>query len=274
MDEPIPEETLPKPMTRVYIRVSKGTKNIRGKVIRRPTLTLEELANRIADKGSKYSQDTLLDVFRIMTDEVYQGIADGFNVDFGLGKTELSIGGEFATVDATVDKKRNFIKGHLLSSPRLKQYSSNLPMKNVTQNMEEIKPELIEISLNVNPTPSETLATANLNVLPAGKQLHVSIFGKHLKVSGKLPGCGITIRNLDKKKEYFISKDDLVVNTDTRLCIMPEFVFTPGKWEAVVSAQFILPHKAFRKLRSFTLPFVVEENNKKRRIPNEGIQKV
>ena len=134
-----------------------------------------------------------------MLEEIYGAIEDGFNVDFGLGRTELTVGGRFKTEFEKFDRERHAIRINLRPSPRLNQLADWFPA------------EVIQFFPNA-PLPNEVSIHNDryLNqegrefcVIPAGYTLPLFIHGKRLKVMGDHPDVGIVIRQEEGEKKVF-----------------------------------------------------------------------
>lgn len=260
MDKELDKTELGITPAKSFIRVTEsnlpGSKAHRGSVVSRRTIGVEALANRIASKGSSFRKETLLTSYRLMTNEIYDAIEDGYNVDFGLGRTEITVAGNFTTPLDKFDKNHHCLTPRLLPSPRLKQCVSRIPAENITGGLFKNTPRPNNIGTSIEPYNRDT--DGLINVLPAGRHLHVSIFGQRLKVGGELPGVGVAFRCLETGEEYLVSSLDLVINSGPRLAITPQFEFTPGDWEVEIGSQLNPSYRPYKEVRYAILPFSVE----------------
>ncbi|MBD9166570.1 MAG: hypothetical protein EGQ00_06055 [Parabacteroides johnsonii] len=111
MDKELPESELgPKP-PKSYIRVSKsnlpGIKSYTASVLYRRTIDIETIAQRIVDKRSEFRKETFVTTFNIIKKEIYEAIEDGFNVDFGFGRTEITANGSFEYLGEKFNRKKH-----------------------------------------------------------------------------------------------------------------------------------------------------------------------
>ena len=94
MDKEIPKSELPKPFRKLSLRVSKshlpGNESYKGSVVWQRTLSIDDIAARVVDKRSEYRKETLITTFNLLKREIYDAIEEGYNVDFGFGRTELT----------------------------------------------------------------------------------------------------------------------------------------------------------------------------------------
>ena len=102
MDKEIPKSELPKPFRKLSIRISKshlpGNASYKGNVVWQRTLSIDDIAARVVDKRSEYRKETLITTFNLLKREIYDAIEEGYNVDFGFGRTELTVNGPFEKI--------------------------------------------------------------------------------------------------------------------------------------------------------------------------------
>ena len=244
MDKELPKSQLINiPPRRVLFRISKsylpGVKAYKANVVVRNTLNDEDIANRLVKSGCSFRKDTLLTSFRIMVSEIYKATEDGYNVDFGLGKTELTINGPFESEYEKFDPEKHTITTKLRPSPRLHQVTSHIPAENIGLSTNVNCPRPQYISLAIEPRSNDD--ESPYNQIPAGDHPHVSIYGSRMKLMGDQPEVGLTIRSLETGEEYFLTAKDLIINSSVRLCFTPVIPFTAGKWEAIINTHSIHP---------------------------------
>ena len=102
MDKELPKSKMTVKPGKLFVKLSKSQLPgqepfFRGTLPNHPSLTLDDIAERAVRNRSSYSHGTLIASFNTMLEEIYGAIEDGFNVDFGLGRTELTVGGRFKT---------------------------------------------------------------------------------------------------------------------------------------------------------------------------------
>lgn len=259
MDKELPESVYDLPLHKVFIRISGAELNgetvLKGNILHRMTIGVEDLVQRLKDDGCTYRAETLLAVYRLMTNEIYKAVGEGFNVDFGLGRTEMTVNGRFMTENDSFDASRHSIVPRLRPSERLRQLAAHMPGECVPGAFANA-PLLNEISLAREPYRKRT-SDEPFNELPAGRHPFVSIFGRRLRLMGDLPGVGITLRCLETGETYRIDPQDVAVNSRGRLCFVPRFDFTPGEWEVVVGSQYNPSYRLYKEVREGTLNFTV-----------------
>ncbi|MCS3065027.1 hypothetical protein NXX40_23620 [Parabacteroides distasonis] len=136
MDKEIPKSELPKPFRKLSLRVSKshlpGNASYKGSVVWQRTLSIDDIAARVVDKRSEYRKETLITTFNLLKREIYDAIEEGYNVDFGFGRTELTVNGPFETLYEKFDPDRHTLAPRLRPAPQLKQRVGNLRAVNET----------------------------------------------------------------------------------------------------------------------------------------------
>lgn len=261
MDKELPKSELPGMIANVLIGTNQsflpGINAQKACVMFRDTIDLDELADRVKTTGTPYSKESLTGCFRTMINEIYKATEAGFNVDFGLARTELTVNGTFDNAHAKFDPEYHTLVPCLRPSPRLKQCAKHLPVENLGPIKDLKVPRPDYISRLIRPYNPQT--DDKMDKLAPGLPPHVSIYGVSLKLMGDLPGVGITISCLETGESYFINPNDLIVNSRSRLCFTPKIPFTPGEWEAVVATQFTPTYHLYKQLRRGTLTFTVED---------------
>ena len=128
MDKELPESALGIKPPKSYIRVSKsnlpGYKGYKASVIFRSTIGIETIAERIVKKRNVYGKETLVTAFNIIKNEIYEAIEEGFNVDFGFGRTEITASGSFESLGEKFNRKKHTLTPCLRPSPQLKRHAS------------------------------------------------------------------------------------------------------------------------------------------------------
>ena len=117
MDKELPKSELPKPLGKMHIRVSKshlpGNESYKGSVVWQRTLDIEDIARRVVEKRSEYRPETLVTTFNLLKREIYDAIEEGFNVDFGFGRTEITLNGSFESLYEKFDPERHTLAPRL-----------------------------------------------------------------------------------------------------------------------------------------------------------------
>lgn len=260
MDKELPETFFSVSSHKTFIRVSEsnlpGTGTLKGNVVNRHTIRVEDLADRLKKDGCPYRKETLISAYRLMVQEIYKATGEGFNVDFDLGRTELTVNGSFTSTADPFDSARHTLIPRLRPSPRLRQVAAHIPAENTGPDLFENAPRPNEITVDKQPYRHKKTA-APFNELPAGEAVFVSVFGQRLRLMGDLPDVGITLRCLETGEEYPVDMRDLVINSRTRLCFIPRIPFTPGEWEVVIGTQYNPSYRLYKQVRTATLPFIV-----------------
>ena len=185
MDKEIPKSELPKPFRKLSIRVSKshlpGNASYKGSVVWQRTLSIDDIAARVVDKRSEYRKETLITTFNLLKREIYDAIEEGYNVDFGFGRTELTVNGPFETLYEKFDPDRHTLAPRLRPAPQLKQRVGNLRAVNETYQLAyNSMPRPTYVSLRIQPRTSDS--DEPYNQLPAGEHHFISIYGDRLKL--------------------------------------------------------------------------------------------
>ena len=99
MDQEIPQSELPQRPNRLRFRVGKshlpGSDGYKGSVADQRTLSIDDIAGRVVRKRTEYRQATLVSTFNLLKEEIYLALGEGLNVDFGFGRTDLTLRGAF-----------------------------------------------------------------------------------------------------------------------------------------------------------------------------------
>lgn len=259
MDKELPDNELGLIPNKAFIRVTRshlpGIKACKGNVAFRSTIGIDELAERVVEGRTSFRKETLVTTFRMMINEVYEAINDGFNVDFGLGRTDVVVDGAFESVSSQFDKKQHTLAPRMYPSPRLKQCVARIPAENYYPPQSGPCPSYASLSIE----PFNAKSGEIYNHIPAGRHPFASIYGNHLKLAGDLPGVGLTIRCQETGESYFYAANDLVINSGTRLCFNPDYPFTPGEWVATVATQLSPQRHLYKTLRSASVTFTVDD---------------
>lgn len=263
MDPKLPKEQLPQTPAKTLIRISSGQLPgqpvfYRGSIPMRPTLGLERLAERVVEKRTEYRPSTLLNAFQMMKEEMYSAIEDGFNVDFGLGRTELSVHGRFLSEYEPFDPKRHNLQIHLRPSPRLIQLAGLIPAE--TSRFYRNQPIVNEASTDNQPRGKQKHPARAFNTAEAGSPI-LFFYGSRLKLMGDHPDVGITLRRCDTDEERFFTPDQLLINEAATLCLhLPkDFELNEGEWEADIATQYSPNYQLYRTPRHGYHGFLVVE---------------
>ena len=259
MDKELPADQLPPKPSKVSVHVTPtylpGVQACRASVIRRRTLDLDGVARRIVDTRTEFRKETLVTVFRLMLEEIYNATFEGFNVDFGLARTDIAVTGRFESELSPFDNKRHALVPSLIPSPRLRQCVRHLRAENACRKTPGPRPA--EVSLAIEPYRAG--GSGAFNRIPAGTHPFVSVYGASLKIAGDLPEVGLTVRCVETGESHFFPPSGLAINTGPRLCFVPHFAFTPGEWEVTIATQLSPARSLYKTLRISSLPFTVED---------------
>ena len=156
MDKELPKSELPKPFRKLSLRVSKshlpGNASYKGSVVWQRTLSIDDIAARVVDKRSEYRKETLITTFNLLKREIYDAIEEGYNVDFGFGRTELTVNGPFESLYEKFDPNRHTLAPRLRPAPELKQRVANLRAVNETYQLDyNSQPRPAYVSLRIQP---------------------------------------------------------------------------------------------------------------------------
>lgn len=231
---------MPSLLRKLLVRLSKShlpgqAPFYKGTLPHHTTLSLDDIAERAVEHRCSYSHGTLIASFTAMAEEIYKALEDGFNVDFGFGRTELIVTGRFKTEYEKFDRTRHAIRINLRPSPRLNQLASCFPVEITRFNPNA--PLINEISIHNDPYRRQE--GREFCVIPAGYTLPLFIHGHRLKIMGDHPQTGIVVRQEEEDgKVYFIESNRVFINESTRLAFMLPEPLTPGRWVAEVHSQY------------------------------------
>lgn len=253
MDKELPKSDLGIKPKKVLIRLTQsqlpGSGSFyRGTLPFRHTLTIDDIADRVRDRRTTYSRETLIAVFDTMKEEIYNAIRDGFNVDFGLARTEMVVRGSFQSEFDKFDKKRHSLQTRFRASPRLNQLVDYIPISTETGFFANA-PGINEISISNQPHTRLEEPPCPFNTLPAGYTLPLFLHGRRLKVMGDHPSVGITLRCLDTGEKGFVPPREVFINDSTMLAFMPPIALTPGEWEVEVATQYTPTYHLYKEPR-------------------------
>ena len=240
MDKELDESKKPSLLRKQLVKLSKSQLPgqppfFRGTIPFRTTLSIEELADRAIEHHCAYSHGILIACFSTMIEEVYDALADGFNVDFGLWRTDMTVLGRFNTEYDKFDRKRHALRINLLPSPRLNQLAGCFPVEVSRFNANVPLPN--EVSIHNNTYRGQE--DREFCVIPAGYALPLFIHGRRLKIMGDHPEVGIVFRQEEGgDKRYFIEPQMVFINESTRLAFMLPEPLAPGVWMVEVHTQF------------------------------------
>lgn len=139
----------------------------------------------------------------MIKNEIYEAIEDGFNVDFGFGRTEITVNGNFEYLGEKFNRKKHTLTPSLRPSPQLKQRTARIPVENITEETFANAPRPAYVSLKIEPRTVDS--SEPYNQLTAGRHTFISIYGQRLMLMGDLPDVGIRLRCVETGEEYFLS---------------------------------------------------------------------
>lgn len=227
----------------------------KGTIPHTPTLSLEEIADRAVANRCSFHRQELLSAYETMTDEIYRAIEQGCNVDFGLGRTELTVGGRFENEYDRFDRKRHSIQVGMRPSPRLNQLAASFPaeVKDLGQN----EPRINEIS--VSPEPYRKGNVPSFNHLPAAHQGVIFIHGMRLKLMGDDPAVGLHFFHIASETSFFVAPHLVFMNDAPRLAFLPPAPLLSGQWDLEVHTQYNHSYRLYKKPRIGDLSFTVDD---------------
>ncbi|WP_165157032.1 DNA-binding domain-containing protein [Parabacteroides sp. ZJ-118] len=260
MDKELPKSELPRPLRKLSIRVNEshlpGNKSCKGSVVWQRTLDIDDIARRVVEKRCEYRPETLVTTFNLLKREIYDAIEEGYNVDFGFGRTELTVNGPFESLYEKFDPRRHTLAPRLRPSPRLRQRVANLRAENETFQLDRgAQPHPAYVSLRIVPRTPDS--DEPYNQLPPGEHHSISLYGERLKLAGDDPRVGLYLRRPDGSESRFYPPSEVIVNTGKRLCLTPGFAFTAGEWVAEVVTQYNPSGHHYKTPRYGTLGFTV-----------------
>lgn len=261
MDKELPKSQLTIKPGKLFVKLSKcqlpgQAPFYRGTLPYRQTLNIDNIATRAVKARSSYSHGTFVEVFRTMVEEIYNAIEDGFNVDFGLGRTELIVTGRFNSPNDAFDRERHAIRANFRASPRLNQLTDRIPAE--VSNFYPDAPQPNELSI-YNERYSDNNAYDFCHI-PPHYTLPLFIHGRRLKVMGDAPEVGIVIRQEEGDKRYFITPRMVFINQSTRLAFMIPEALTPGRWVAEVWSQYAPNYIMYKNARMGDVSFTVSDD--------------
>lgn len=258
MDKELPKSKMTVKPGKLFVKLSKSQLPrqkpfYKGTLPNHPTLTIEDIAARAVKARSSYRHGTFVEVFRTMIEEMYGAIHDGFNVDFGLGRTELTVTGRFNAPTDKFDRAKHAIRANFRPSPRLNQLIDSFPAEVSNFNANAPLPN----ELSIYNERHEKGHAYEFCCIPSDYTLPLFIHGQRVKVMGDHPDVGIVIRQEEGDKRYFIEPRFVFINQTMRLAFMIPEVLTPGRWVAEVHSQYTPTYHLYKKPRVGTVAFTV-----------------
>ncbi len=224
-------------------------------VIRRDTLTIDDLIRRIMGKRSELRPETLRTVFSLIKNELYEALEDGYNVDFEFGRVDVTLGGAFVPPSAHYDANAHLLQPRLNPSPLMKQRVARLKGINDTYNASRNGLQLEYITdANLSISSGEA---GNRNVIPTDFKGMLSIYGRYIRISGDNPANGLTFHCQETGETCTVRPDELLYNTASRLIVCPSFPLTEGSWTLTVTTQYSRNRHLTQVPRKATLSFQV-----------------
>lgn len=250
MDKELPQSKMTVKPGKLFVNLTKSQLPgqepfYKGTLPFHPSLTLEDIAERAVKNRSSYSHGTLIASFRTMVEEIYGAIEDSFNVDFGLGRTEMTVKGRFKTEYEKFDRERHAICIKLRPSPRLNQLAGWFPAEVTPYHRNAPLPNEVSIHNDCYRQQEDR----EFCVIPANYTLPLFIHGSRLKLMGDHPEVGIIIRQEEGEKKYFINPRMVFINESTHLAFMLPEPLTPGRWVAEVHSQYNPSYRLYQKPR-------------------------
>ncbi len=224
-------------------------------VIRRDTLTIDDLIRRIMGKRSELRPETLRTVFSLIKNELYEALEDGYNVDFEFGRVDVTLGGAFVHPSDRYDADAHLLQPRLNPSPLMKQRVARLKGINDTYNSSRNGLQLEYITDASLPIPSGE--AGNRNVIPTNFKGMLSIYGRYIRISGDDPANGLAFHCQETGETHTVRPDELLYNTASRLIVCPTFPLTEGTWTLTVTTQYSRNYHTVRQPRQATLHFQV-----------------
>lgn len=224
-------------------------------VIRRDTLSIDELICRITEKRSELRPETLRAAFDLIKREIYDAIDNGYNVDFDFGRIDVSLGGAFVHPSDRYDADAHLLQPRLNPSPLMKQRVARLKGINDTYNASRNGLQL-EYITDAN-LPISSGEAGNRNVIPTDFKGMLSIYGRYIRISGDNPANGLAFHCQETGETYTVSPNELLYNTASRLIVCPTFPLTEGSWTLSVTTQYSRNRHLTQVPRKATLRFQV-----------------
>lgn len=261
MDQKVNDSDL-KHNNRVPVRFRIMQSNLPGQedtysasVIRRNTLTIDNLINRLVERGTEYRPETLRSAFDLIKREIYEAIDNGYNVDFDFGRVDVTLGGAFVHPSDRYDADAHLLQPRLNPSPLMKQRVARLKGINDTYNASRNGLQLEYITDASLPIPSGE--AGNRNVIPTDFKGMLSIYGRYIRISGDNPANGLAFHCQETGETHTVRPDELLYNTASRLIVCPTFPLTEGTWTLTVTTQYSRNYHTVRQPRQATLHFQV-----------------
>lgn len=256
MDKKIPEKALeglaPVPLHISLQTTPAGETYYKATVRHRNTIGIDKIINRIVAKRTELRASTLQNAYQMVCDEIYCALEEGFNVDFGLGRTDLSVGGTFVNAGDDFDPDRHAFSFHLRPSPRLMQLAEHLKGDNFNGPQRAPQPATIRPAIPEQWPVDKKLGKA----LPYGCP-SFEVEGEQLKIMGEHPDTGLTLRRLSDDSLLPASDFHLYINHPTRLVVFLRTPLERGEWELTISTQYSRNYLLYKEPRKGTLRFTV-----------------
>lgn len=260
MDKELPESDMKVRPGKLFIKLSQSQlpgvgSFYRGTIPSHPCISIEDIADRVVYNRTTYRRELLISVFRIMSDEIYNAIERGFNVDFCFGRTELNVLGRFTTPLEPFDRKRHAIQINLRPSPRMNQLAAWFPVEVRGFNPNAPLPNEVSIFPDAYSGQEERVFCE----IPSTPVSPLFIHGRRIKVMGDLPDVGLHFTHELTGITHFVAPKQIFINEATRLCFLPPAPLEPGKWRVEIHSQYTPTYHLYKKARVGSVSFTVRD---------------
>ena len=203
------------------------------------SLNIDELINRILDRGTTLTKTDLLAVFHIANEEVAKASAKGETINLPLFNTSFSISGVYDSALDTFDGNRHKLNLNLTKGVLLREAEKQVKL---------VKTTTVAPLPNIMEVMDFKSGTVNDRLTPDGV---VEARGFNLKIDGDDPACGLWFVSEDGqqqlKSEIFIDNKPAKVTA-----FIP--ILSTGNWQLKVVTQFSNSGVALKTPKTFVYP--------------------
>lgn len=264
MDKELPKSHYKVKPDRVMVKLTKSNlpgeekSFYRGTLPFRRTLSIEDIADNAVQNRTSYRRETLIEVYRLMTSEIYSAIERGWNVDFGLARTDLVVSGRFNSSYDKFDRECHSLQMRFRPSPRLNQLTDHIPAS-VETGLSGNGPAVSSVGILYNPSERSKDDPLPYNCWPAGYDMPVFVYGRHLKLAGDAPEVGITLRCIERDETCFILPRRVFINEAGVLGFQVPIQLTAGEWEVTIVTQHTPSYHLYKTPRVAVYSLTVVE---------------
>jgi hypothetical protein len=222
------------------LKISEETDDRFGRVLPPRSLSENDLINIAINQRTDLHAETLRASFDLLKAIAIRELADGCQVEFGLGYFSLTVKGVF-------------IGNHPAWNPDVNKLRVKIdPNKNLRQAIDDAHVEIRGMANSgaiVNSLTDLVSGQIDARLTPGGG---ATLSGRKIKITGKDPANGIRLIHQDTKEVYPIPKETIVLNDPTKITfIIPPL--PPGPYKLELTTQYTTAISMLKEPRTYLL---------------------